>query len=113
MRISDWSSDVCSSDPPFLSAQAAESEVFRSLRTATVSSSFVPGEWQEALQAIDQAVRQFGEYGLNQDELERANTRFRARHQHALKSASTPDSFALAATRVFAVTDQRLFPHPP
>src|SRR3546814_13135524 len=76
---------------------------------ATVSSSFVPGEWQEALQAIDQAVRQFGEYGVTQDELDREITSFRARYENAVKSASTRDSVALAGKLVYAVNDRQVF----
>src|SRR3546814_16870650 len=79
---------------------------------ATVSSSFVPGEWQEALQAIDQAVRQFGEYGVTQDELDREITSFRARYENAVKSASTRDSVALAGKLVYAVHDRPVFAAP-
>src|SRR3546814_491235 len=79
---------------------------------ATVSSSFGPGEWQEALQAIDQAVRQFGEYGVTQDELDREITSFRARYENAVKSASTRDSVALAGKLVYAVNDRQVFAAP-
>src|SRR3546814_2864794 len=79
---------------------------------ATVSSSFVPGEWQEALQAIDPAVRQFGEYGVTQDELDREITSFRARYENAVKSASTRDPGALAGMLAYAVHDRQVFAAP-
>ncbi len=99
-------------NPPFLSAQGGESEAFRSLRMATISGSFLPGKWKETLGAMDQAVRQFSQYGVTQAELDREITSWRTRYQDGVKSASTRDSVGLAGRIVYAVNDREVFASP-
>lgn len=101
-----------SDNPPFLSAQSGESEVFRSMRMATITGSFLPGKWKEALTAMDQAVRQFGRYGVSEAELEREIRSLRTRYEQAVKSAPTRDSVGLAAGLVYAVNDRQVFVTP-
>ncbi len=99
-------------NPPFLSAQGSESELFRSLQMAAISGNFAPGRWHEALSAMDQAVRQFSQFGVSQAELDREITSQRTQYENAVKSASTRDSVGLAGRLVYAVNDRQVFSSP-
>jgi zinc protease len=99
-------------NPPFLAAQGAESEAFRSLRMATISGSYLPGKWKETLTAMDQAVRQFSQYGVTQAELDREIKSWRTRYEDGVKSATTRDSVGLAGRLVYAVNDREVFVSP-
>lgn len=101
-----------SDNPPFISAQGSESEAYRSFRMSTISGSFVPSGWKDTLGAIDQAVRQFNQYGISEAELDREIKSLRTRYEQAVKSASTRDSVGLAGQLVFAVNDRQVFASP-
>jgi zinc protease len=60
---------VRADDPPFLGASADRSDDFHSAETTTVQTIAQPGEWEKALQAADQEVRQLVKYGVSADEL--------------------------------------------
>ncbi|HEX4196851.1 MAG TPA: insulinase family protein [Caulobacteraceae bacterium] len=60
---------VRADDPPFLGASAARSDDFHSAEVTTVQTIAKPGEWEKALRAADQAVRQLVRYGVSADEL--------------------------------------------
>jgi zinc protease len=60
---------VRADDPPFLGASASRSDDFHSAEVTTVQTIAKPGEWEKALQAADQSVRQLVKYGVSADEL--------------------------------------------
>lgn len=99
-------------NPPFLTAQGGESEAFRSFQMATIGGSFAPGKWKEALSAMDQAARQFAQFGVSEAELKREITSQRTFYENAVKSAPTRDSVGLAGSLVYAVNDREVFSSP-
>lgn len=83
--------------PPFVNAQVSEDTVFRSLRASTVSATYLPGKWKEALAATEQGVRQLLDHGLTDAELTREVTSWRTRLENGVKNAATRNTVGLAA----------------
>lgn len=84
-------------NPPFNTVETVDADLFRSFHLATVSASYFPGKWKEALASIEQAVRQFTQFGVTQAEITRELNTFRTRMEGAVKNASTRNTVQLAA----------------
>lgn len=84
-------------NPPFVGAQPSEDDVVRNFHAATISATYLPGKWKEALAAVEQGQRQFAEYGVSQAELDREINSIRTRLEDGVKNAATRNTVALAA----------------
>lgn len=99
-------------NPPFLSAQGSAQEAYRTMLMASISGTFLKGEWRPALTAIEQAARQLGDYGVSQAELDREINSRRTSYQEAAKAASTRNTVNLAGQLVFAVNNRTVSTSP-
>lgn len=99
-------------NPPFLSAQGSAQEAYRTMLMASISGTFLKGEWRPALTAIEQAARQLGDYGVSQAELDREINSRRTSYQEAAKAASTRNTVNLAGQLVFAVNNRSVSTSP-
>src|SRR3546814_9290866 len=61
MRISDWSSDVCSSDLPALHDLVTGVDVYQSLGVEAAREGFLPGDRQDVVAQADHVAR--GDFG--------------------------------------------------
>lgn len=85
-----------SDNPSFVNADAGDSDLFRSFHAATINATYFPGKWKEALGGVEQAVRQFSQYGVSQAEITRELNTFRTRLESAVKNQSTRNTVQLA-----------------
>ncbi|MET0309258.1 MAG: insulinase family protein [Sphingomonas sp.] len=86
-----------SDNPAFVNADASDSDLFRSFHVASITATYFPGKWREALGGVEQAVRQFSQYGVSQAEITRELNTFRTRLETAVKNQSTRNTAQLAA----------------
>ncbi|HZC15154.1 MAG TPA: insulinase family protein, partial [Caulobacteraceae bacterium] len=87
---------VRADDPPFLGAGAFRSDDFHSAEVTTVRTIAKPGEWEKALRAADQAVRQLIKYGVSADELGVEVDAYRASLKAAAEGEATRTTPSLA-----------------
>jgi zinc protease len=80
---------VRADDPPFISAAAFREDQFHSARIATLQATARPGEWNKALDAADQAVRQLLAYGVSAAELGEEVDSYRANLKDQAAGAAT------------------------
>ena len=99
-------------DAPFITAQAGDDDLVRSVRVATVVAQFVPGKWQRALQTIDQEQRRVVAFGVSDAELTREITAYRTRYENAAKGAATRDTRGLAGSLINSVNERQVFTAP-
>jgi zinc protease len=97
---------------PFLSANASDSGMVRSLEAATISAQFVQGKWKPALEAIDQEQRRLVRYGVSDAELTREITAYRTALENAVKGAATRNTRGLAGGILGAVNERQVFTSP-
>jgi len=83
-------------NPAFVNANVSEGDMVRSFHVASISATYFPGKWKEALSASEQAVRQFSLYGVTQEEITREINSTRTRLENAVKTASTRNTVQLA-----------------
>ena len=99
-------------NPPFIGASASEGDLFDSLGSASVSAQFNPGEWQRALETIEQEQRRIVQHGVTDAELQREITGIRTRLENAVASAATRRTPQLASGLVGAVNAGTVFNTP-
>lgn len=99
-------------NPPFTSAGGGMSDLWRSLGLASISAQFNPGEWQRALEAIEQEQRRITQYGVSQAELDREISEYRTALQTAAAGAATRRTPSLANGLVAAANNQSVFNTP-
>lgn len=99
-------------NPPFIGASASEGDLFNSIGSASVAAQFNPGEWQRALETIEQEQRRIVQYGVTEAELQREITGIRTRLENAVASAATRRTPQLAMGLVGAVNSDRVFNTP-
>ena len=85
-----------SDNPPFANADAADSDLFRSLHVATVTATYFPGKWKDALASVEQSVRQFAQFGVSRAEIDREINTFRTRLESMVKNEPTRNTVQLA-----------------
>ena len=101
-----------SDNPPFLGAAGGQSTLVRSLEIATVTAAFHPGEWQRALETIEQEQRRLVQFGISETELQREIADIRVARENAVASAETRRTPALAMGLLAAVNDNTVFASP-
>ena len=84
-------------DPPFVNAKASADDMMQLLRIEGISATYFPGQWEKALNAVEQAVRQFTEFGVSKAELDREIAAQRTQLEEAVRSAPTRNTVRLAA----------------
>lgn len=99
-------------NPPFIGAGGGAFDLARSLRIASVSASFNPGEWKRALETIEQEQRRLVQFGVSEAELQREIAETRTAYQNAVASAATRRTPNLADTLVEAVNNDTVFNTP-
>lgn len=99
-------------DPPFVSASASRSTVIDSQDQVSLSASYRPGAWREALAALEQERRRILDYGITAEELEREITEYRAAYETYVAGAPTRRTPALADAITGSVHDQEVFSAP-
>lgn len=101
-----------SEDPPFLGGGGGQSTLVKSLEIATVTAAFHPGEWQRALETIEQEQRRLVQFGISEAELQREIADARVALENGVASAETRRTPALAMGLLSAVNDNRVFTSP-
>jgi zinc protease len=74
---------------PFLQAQAGQTGLVRSVDIGAITALYVPGKWKRAIEAVDQELRRFLQYGVTDTELQREIVNYRGGMEGAAKGAST------------------------
>ena len=87
---------VRADDPPFISAGAYRTDAFHSARETVMQTTARPGEWNNALGAADQAVRQLLTYGVSPTELAQAIDASRTQLKASVDGAATRTTPAIA-----------------
>ncbi len=87
---------VRADDPPFLGASAYRADDFHSAEATTLQTMAKPGDWEAALKAADQAVRQLVQYGVSAEELGVEVDAYRAILKSAAESQATRTTPAVA-----------------
>src|SRR6185437_5777921 len=78
-----------SGDAPFVAAAAAREEQARRAQVTQIFAVAKPGQWKQAVAAIEQEQRRALQFGFTQAELEREITNLRARLTTAVAGAGT------------------------
>lgn len=84
------------SDPPFTRASAAHGSALDAISSTSINAEFANGDWQRALEAVDQEHRRLVRYGVTMDEMDRAIDRLRASLKNQLEASATRASSTLA-----------------
>jgi zinc protease len=85
-----------SAEPPFISAGAYRSGLFRSADITSLEVKSPPGRWREGLTAAMLEQRRAVQYGVTDAEIDREIAELRASYQAAVASAATRRTPALA-----------------
>ncbi|MDY6922505.1 MAG: insulinase family protein [Pseudomonadota bacterium] len=99
-------------DAPLLTGSVSADDLVESIRIASVSATFLPGQWERALQTIDQERRRLIEFGVSQAELQREIDNWRSALENRVEAAATRDTTALAGALLSSVNGQRVFTAP-
>lgn len=100
------------SPPPFIGASISRSDQAERAETVQLIAVSRPGQWSEALAAVEREHRRAVEHGFGQAELDREISEIRARLAAAAAGAATRTSAALAQGLVAAVNDDEVFTAP-
>jgi zinc protease len=98
--------------PPFLSAGAFRSDQYHSAQVTSIAVAARPGEWQPALQAVDQEQRRAVQFGVRQDELDREIAEIRAALAAHVAGAATQKTTSLAGDMLDSLTDDDVITSP-
>src|SRR5690606_34917894 len=99
-------------DAPLVTGSVSADDLVESIRIASVSATFLPGQWERALRTIEQERRRLVEYGVSQAELQREIDNWRSTLENRVESAATRDATALAGGLLASVNGQRVFTSP-
>ncbi len=99
-------------NPPFLSAGAFRADQYHAAQVTSVAVAARPGEWQAALQAVDQEQRRAVQFGVRQDELDREISEIRAALQAQLAGAATQKTPNIAGDMLDSLTDDDVITAP-
>ncbi len=99
-------------NPPVLGAGGSYQSLFDSLDLGVLSVSFNPGSWKPALEAAEREQRRFVQFGVTDQELQRAITDTRTALQNAVSAAATRSTPALAGALVNSVNADTVFSTP-
>jgi zinc protease len=98
--------------PPFVAASARHGAQLEALDLTQLVASYRPGEWRQALEAIEQEQRRAVEHGVTQKELDREITEARTSLQASVAGQGTRRSPALASAIASQVNDGDVFTAP-
>lgn len=99
-------------EAPFIAASSGRSTDLDSADVANVIASVRPGEWREALTALEQEQRRLVEHGVTEAELQREITDLRARYQTYVAGAETRRTPGLADAIVNSVNEEAVYAAP-
>lgn len=97
---------------PFIGAGAGNNDLFRSVRSASINTTFEAAKWKEALSASEQEARRARQFGFLPSELAREIADRRAGLEAAVKGASTRPTPALAGAIFGAYGNDAVFSSP-
>ena len=97
---------------PFIGAGGGYQSLFDSLDLGVLSVSFNPGAWKPALEAAEREQRRLVQFGVTDQELQRAITDTRTSLQNAVAAAATRSTPALASGLVNAINNDSVFTSP-
>ncbi len=98
--------------PPFIGASTARSQIADRAELVQILAVSRPGEWNKALESIEQELRRATEHGFTQAELDREVTEQRAALTTFAAGAATRTSQALAGQIVAAVNEDNVVTTP-
>jgi zinc protease len=99
-------------NPPFIAAGGFRDNQFRAAEITTLSVTARPGDWQDALTAIEREQRRAAQYGVRQDELDREIAEFRAQLKTAADASATRRTPALAGQIVNSLEENEIVTSP-
>ncbi|MDI7774152.1 insulinase family protein [Asticcacaulis sp. EMRT-3] len=99
-------------DTPFIAAQVGHDDIGETATLTQLTIIPKPGHDKEALTAATTMVRQFAQFGVTQDELDRALADQEAGFKAALQGAKTRDSRNLADQLADSMADGEVFTSP-
>lgn len=92
---------------PFIVAQGGETQLADTAELTQLYAVAQPGQWQQALAAIDQEQRRLVQHGISQPEVDREIAQLRTALTRAVAGANTRFSAALADGIVYSVNEER------
>ena len=99
-------------DAPLLTGAVSADDLVESIRLSTVSATYLPGQWERALQTLDQERHRLIEFGVSEAELQREIDNWRTTLENRVASAATRQTSALAGGLLGSVNGQRVFTSP-
>jgi len=99
-------------EPPFIAGGAFKGDQYGAVRVTTLGATAQPGQWREAMQALDAEQRRAMQYGVRQDELDREIATLRARLAAAAAGEATQRTPNLANQMVDTLGDAEVVTSP-
>lgn len=97
---------------PVTHAGYALSDIVERIGFASISAQTNPERWQESLMLLDETLRQAGEFGFTDQELERARKEIHASLEARVLNAHTEDSRAIAREIIHNLNSNRVYQSP-
>ncbi len=97
---------------PIISADASSSNAFDAFQTSGIEAACQTGQWQTALNVIEQELRRALQYGFSAAEVEEARANFLNNFEESAKAASTRKSRALANAVAETLDENQVFTSP-
>jgi zinc protease len=99
-------------EAPFISAEVASQDLYKSAHIALIAADTNPDGWQRALSAAEQEQRRLVRFGVRQDELDREIVEYRSLLQTAADGATTRASTDIAQWLASSVDEDKVFTSP-
>ena len=94
-----------SANPPFIAAGVSKGDQYHAAEVTNLAVTVRPGEWRQALTAVDVERRRAIRYGVRQDELDREIEEYRSGFKAAAAGAATRRTPAVAADILGALAE--------
>ncbi len=101
-----------SAEPPFIAGGAFKGDQYGAVRVTTFGATAQPGQWKQAISALDAEQRRAVQYGVRQDELDREIANMRAGLVAAVAGEATQRTPALANQLVGTLNDGEVVTSP-
>ncbi|WP_066685955.1 pitrilysin family protein [Caulobacter sp. CCH9-E1] len=99
-------------EPPFIAGGAFKGDQYGAVRVTTLGATARPGQWQDAMRALDAEQRRAIQYGVRQDELDREIATLRASLAAAAAGEATQRTPVLANQLVDTLGDAEVITSP-